>query len=159
MSPTDLLLLMAMTTENAVPNSASSLATRVKVNRVSMWGPMAADLKPVTVALDWEGSTTNLFSGNSRRITDTSMSATYCARLSSKPPKNSVCSGWVPTSAQSLFELVYPENAIIDLHLSFALRDDLSESTPSIAVSEVATAGVFGSVAIGNLVPVGLVQL
>lgn len=158
-SPSDLLLLMAMTTLNATPNLSFGIATRVKVNKIQIWGPMAADLVPVTVYVDWVGSTTNIFSGRSNKVMDTSMSASQAARISSRPPKNSICSSWLPTSAQTLFEIGYPANAIIDLDLSFTLLDDTSEAHANIATNLVSTAGIFGCVAIGDLEPIGLVQL
>lgn len=115
----DLLCVAATTT------SAFRLADAVRIKKIEMWGPMAQDLVPVTVSVDWTGSTSIGGFGKSNRVSDTSMGSTEPAHLVSKPPADTQIAQWVRGNNNlALCSLTYPLGTIIDLSYELVLRDD-----------------------------------
>jgi hypothetical protein len=113
--------------------TAYQLAESVRIRKIEMWGPPAATLAPVTVSIDWFGVTLGA-AGSNARTSDTSVGATRVAHLSVMPPRSSQLSEWQPAVNTSLvFSLVYPANAIIDLHYSVMVREDGSAAAVTTA--------------------------
>lgn len=156
LEPNDLLFLLSCSIS---ATQSASLATSVKLKEISMWGPMAADLVPVQVSIDWNTNNSGLFGGRSNEIVDLSMTASHPAKLRSKPPKDSVCRQWLNASnSLSMCTFSFPVNCIIDIRVSFMLRDE-STTAPLLSTSTIATVGLFGVIPIGVLQPIGLVAL
>jgi len=148
----------------ATTTSAYGLASHARLRKIEMWGPMASDLVPVTVQVDWTGSTTVGGSGRSNRVSDTSMGASEPAHLASKPPPNSQVFQWFDVSSGfQICTLAYPAGAIIDVTYDLVVRDDGSAQAVQGAVAG-ATVGAnyvrsLDSVTGSNLPPVSLATI
>lgn len=142
----------------ATTTSAYQIAQSVRLKKIEIWGPMASDLVPVTVSVDWTGSTVPGLFGKSNRVSDTSMGSTEPSYITTKPPAGSQIAQWLSASdTQNLCKLTYPLGAIIDIHYEFVARDDGAAVAVSGAVAG-ATVGVnyvrsLDSVTATNLVP------
>jgi len=129
-----------------------------KVHSIEIWGPMAADLAPVSVSIEWAGAVVGML-GKSVRHSDTSMGSAEPAHVRSTPPPKSQVSQWLSTlNANGVCTLVYPANAIVDIVYSLVLRDDGVATAVTGAVAG-ATAGALyvralNSPSNNNLVPV-----
>ncbi len=129
------MLVMAATTTNAY-----QLCDAIRIRKIEIWGPMASDLVPVTVSVDFTGTSAQAV-GPSCKVTDTSMGANRPAHVVAIPPRTSTASMWQQTlSGLTLCTLEFPVNAVVDLTVEFVIRDNGSPST-SIVVSG-ATVGV-----------------
>lgn len=107
--------------------SAVQLAEYVRVRKIEMWGPMASSLSPVTVTIDWVGSTTAGTFGKSTRISDTSIGSSEPAHVKSRPPEDSQISEWLSAANTAVIcSLTYPIGTIIDLTYDIVIRDDAS---------------------------------
>jgi len=121
--------------------SASQLAEFFRVKKIEMWGPMSASLVPVTVSVDWPGSTLAGVFGKSNRVSDTSMGSTEPAHLVTRPPPGSQIAEWLSaSSAAAICSLVYPLGTIIDMTYEIVVRDDAT-SQPVLAVVAGAIVG------------------
>jgi len=129
----DLLCMATGTTE------AYEIARAVKVRKIEIWGPMASNLTPVTVSVEWAASGSAPVAGPSNIISDTSMGSARCAHVVSTPPTQSACAFWQVASGEALFTLAYPTGSVIDLHLSQVLFDG---ETPVAVTTGVAGATV-----------------
>lgn len=119
----------------ATATSAYQLASHVRLKKIEMWGPMASDLVPVTVQVDWTGSSSLGGFGKSNRVSDTSMGSTEPAHLASAPPPMAQISQWTQcSSTNEVCRLVFPDNAVIDVTLDLVIRDDASTQTVTGAV-------------------------
>jgi len=144
------------TTPTAV--SGVQLGNFVRIHSIEMWGPMAADLAPVTTSIEWSGSTAGVF-GKSVRHSDTSMGSSEPAHVKSKPPASSQVSQWIATGAAvTVATLAYPANTIIDVVYSLVLRDDASTAAVTGAVAGATVGAIYiralNSPVNNNLVPV-----
>jgi len=117
----DLLCMATGTT------AAYQLCSSARVKSVKIWGPMASDLKPVTVAVEYVayqgGGTTG---SPTSRMSDTSMGSARAASVSFPPPPGSLASLWLSsvTAATPIFQLDGPANSVIDLVLEQQIRND-----------------------------------
>lgn len=149
----DLLCVAATTT------SAYAMASHTRLRKIEMWGPMASDLVPVTVTIDWIGSSTSGGFGKSNRVSDTSMGSAEPAHLVARPPPGSQIAEWLQgSSSNNVVQLVFPANTIIDLTYELVMFDDASTSAVTGAVAG-ATVGAnyvrsLDSVTGSNLPPV-----
>ncbi len=101
---------------------------------------MASDLKPVTTSVNWTGI--NPVGVPSTLASDTSMGASLCAHVKSRPPRGSAAAMWLVIGSNStVFELTAPANSIIDVDLDVVLNDGKGAQTVLAAVAG-ATAGV-----------------
>ena len=120
----------------ATATSAYQLASHVRLKKIEVWAPMAADLVPVSVVLDWTGSSSAGSFGKSNRVSDTSMSSVAAAHIASKPPAESQISQWQDAnSTNELCRLTLPGGAVIDVTYDLALRDNAAAQTVSAAVA------------------------
>ncbi len=130
----------------ATATSAYALASAIRVTKVEMWGPMDSTLAPVTVSCDFAGQTAGSV-GPSSLKSDTSL-GTRGAHLVAKPPKDSQASLWQPNNSSStLFTLIFPAGAIVDLHYSFVIQ----ESAGATAVTAAVAAATVGQVYLRKL--------
>lgn len=140
--------------------SAYQLASHIRLKKIEIWGPMSSTLVPVTVTIDWIGSTVGSF-GKSNRVSDTSMGSTEAAHVKSAPPPGSQIAQWCAAAAtNAICNVTYPIGAIIDISYEVVVRDDASVQAVNGAVAG-ATVGAnyvrpLDSVTSGtNLPPVG----
>lgn len=104
--------------------AASQLASHVRLRKVEMWGPMSSSLAPVTVLIDWIGSTIGGF-GKSNRVSDTSMGSTEPAHLVSRPPPGSQIAQWqLATQNSPICALTCPAGTIVDIIYDLVVLDD-----------------------------------
>jgi len=143
----------------ATTTSAYQLASHVRLRKIEIWGPMASDLVPVSVQIDWTGSTVGGF-GKSNRVSDTSMGATQPAHISSSPPPNSQIAQWMAANATNeICRIIVPVGAVIDVTYDLALRDDASAAAVTGAVAGATVGALYvrplDSVTNTTLPPVG----
>lgn len=131
----DLFDLVAMA---ATATSAFGVYNSVRLRGIEIWGPMASDLKPVTVSVEYDGGNV----GSPRVLfSDTSMGAMLCAHVKTRPPVRSLSSFWLTSGGTTLFRLTAPANSVIDVDLDFVLQDGSGAQAVGAAVAG-ATAGV-----------------
>jgi len=138
----DLIQMAATTT------TAYTLIESFKIRSVKLWGPMASDLVPVTVSLEWADAVAQLDT-NRALISDTSMGSSRCAFINAKPPKSSTASLWQGDSTNPSFILNGPINTVVDLDLTFTLVNNQNGDDNPVAIT-VAGATV-GQVYFGRL--------
>jgi hypothetical protein len=111
----------------ATTTSAYQLAENVRVRKIEMWGPPASNLVPVTVSVDWSGSTTPGVFGKSNLVSDTSVGSTEPAYISTQPPPGSQVAQWLSSASQLvLCVITVPLNGILDISYDIVVRDDAS---------------------------------
>lgn len=143
----------------ATTTSAYRIASAIRVRKIEIWGPMASDLVPVTVVVDWTGSTTSGSFGKSNRVSDTSMGSAEPAHLVTRPPPGSQIAQWLTGgSTTTICSLTYPLGSVIDLSYELVARDDGTAQSVASAVAG-ATVGAnyiraLDSTSGTNLVPV-----
>lgn len=132
------LLVMATTT-----TAVNRIISSIRLDRVEVWGPMASDLVPVTVAVEYNtDSATGLASSNKLR-SDTSMGADHCAHVRYRPPVGTLASFWQgPASSQRLFLLTCPTNSIVDIQVVMVVQNG---ETP-VAAANAAVAATVGAI-------------
>lgn len=115
--------------------SAFQIAAFIRIKKIEMWGPMAADLVPVTVSVDWTGAATAGLFGKSNVVSDTSVGSSEAAHLVSRPPQGSQISEWLnAANGNAAFNLTFPSGTIIDFTYEFVGRDDASAQAVGTAV-------------------------
>lgn len=120
----------------ATATSAYRLASAIRVKKIEIWGPMAADLVPVTVNIDWIGSTTSGSFGKSNRVSDTSMGSSEPAHILTRPPPGSQIAQWLTGgSTTTMCSLTYPAGSVIDLSYDIVVRDDGTAQSVASAVA------------------------
>jgi hypothetical protein len=154
------LLVMAATTV-----SAYRLTTAFNIKRVSMWGPMAEDLIPVTVSLQWQPDTGSSFGGPARIVSDTSMGSNRAAKIQSTPPRESFQSRWLSYDVLNdpLFEIIYPANAILDIQLQMVMQNAQTPVASAYPISGAIAGQIYvrplDGAALGTWIPVSYVSL
>jgi len=138
----DLIQVAATTT------SSYTVIDTFRINSVKMWGPMASDLVPVTVSLEWVDAVAQLDT-NRALISDTSMGSTRCAYINARPPPRSTASFWQGDSSNPSFILNGPNNTVVDLDISFTIINNVNGDDNPISIT-VAGATV-GQVYFGRL--------
>ncbi len=131
------MLIMAASATNGY-----QLCNAIRLRKIEIWGPMASDLIPVTVSVDYTGQSAQAV-GPSCKVTDTSMGANRPAHIVAIPPRTSTASTWQYTiSGLTLCTLEFPANAVVDITLEFVLQDNGSPSTV-VAISGATTGVVY----------------
>lgn len=138
-SSTSLCDLLCMATG---ADAAYGIARAVKVRKIEIWGPMAQNLTPVTVSVEWAASGSAPVAGPSNIVSDTSMGSARCAHVVSTPPPQSACAFWQVASGEAMFTLGFPAGSVVDLHLSQVFFDG---ETP-VAVSTGVAGATVGQV-------------
>jgi hypothetical protein len=130
--------VMAVTT-----NSAYLIAAAIKVKRVRCWlAPMSvasgvASIPYSSISVNWYNSAGQ---SSTREITDSSLSLTAPACVSTVPERNSLCSFWINTSGSgNVFEInVTGNNSNLTLMIDVEMDYVLSNQT--IGPSSITTA-------------------
>jgi len=139
--------------------AADRLFVSFKLNSVTLWGPMASNLVPVTTSIEYHTDATASVGSPNRLKSDTSIGSTTCAYTTFRPPRLSLASFWQGESAtNALFTLTGPVNTIVDINITFVLQN----GEPPVAVANAlvgATVGIIycrgldGLAAAGTVLP------
>ncbi len=91
-----------------------------KLTSVSVWGPITATGTPVTVTVEWLGANNS----PNKDVSDTSVTNSFAAYLTTKPPRNSIASFWqVATASSTIFLLTCPSGSVIDVTMNLIMAD------------------------------------
>lgn len=140
------LAFLAMSLSGAITD-VLPIIDRFRVELVELYGPMASDLEPVTVSLEWIASASG-FSVPSKKRSDTSMSSTCCAFVSHRPDHESLSGEWMSGTTGPLFVASGPSNTVMDIVILFALND--GSNIPGTDVN-----GFIGTQAPTGFTPIG----
>jgi len=128
-------------------NAAYQMMSGVRIKRVQIWGPMAANLVPVTVSCEWSPNATLLIGQPSRIMSDTSMGAMRAAYVSTKPPTGSLASMWQSYNGGAgsavLFKLAFPANSVVDVDFEFVLQNGETPTSVTAAVAAATVGAVY----------------
>lgn len=170
---TDLVIatsdLMSLIVDGLTTTTSASIFSAFKVKRVSLWGPPASDLVPVTVSLEYANPLSNSGFGARRLLyTDTSVGSTEVAFVTGVPLTGTSAAAWqnvvltTTTTNGASFTLSGPINTIIDVDMDLVLQNGESAFTGPVGTALVAGRlygnSLDGGIA-GLLQPVGLVLL
>jgi len=117
-------VLLACGTICTVTNSSvTAIFSSFRIRSVEVWGGFtgSAPSGPSTVAVNWNGAP--IFVANAE-VSDTSVSPAYPAHIVARPPKNTNASFWQTASSNSLFDLIVPSNAMVDLEVDLIMSDN-----------------------------------
>ena len=136
---TNLLDMLAVAT---TATTATRLCASMRLRKVSLWGPPASTLVPVTVALEFNtgAAATGLGSPSTLR-SDTSVGATEPAHVVGRPPANGLAGMWFAGGGTTQLMLITgPINTIVDVEVQYVLQN--GEAPVALAAAPVgATAG------------------
>jgi len=129
----------------------------VKIARIKIWAPSGVIAGSQTCSIEWTG----LDFSPSKEVSDTTINISQPARISTKPPNRSLASFWQNSlQTNPIFRIVVPQDAVIDVQLSFIMNDGANASGPPIAVSTAVIGTTYYLALDGpntnNLVPVAM---
>lgn len=142
---TDLMDLICMASG---ATAAYRLFGSFRLNRVKVWGPMASNLTPVTISLQFPAVPVPGFSGPTKLLTDTSIGSVRCAHINATVPRATYAFQWqtyTVGAGNQLFYLDGPVNTIVDVTFQYVLFNNFDGVTGSIQVNAAvsgATAGI-----------------
>jgi hypothetical protein len=132
----------------------------IRLNHLEIWSPSISGAF-TTCSCEWTSS--NLLSTNTNEISDTSVSITTPAHISTKPPSKSLASFWQSSSnaTAQLCTLNATTGSIIEVSISMILYDDESTATQYGTVVSTGTLGKVYYLSLdnptaNNLIPVSL---
>ncbi len=118
------------------------LGVACRLRRLSIWGPMASDLKPVTVSVEYAASAGPI-GGSTQLRSDTSMGSTEPAYVTYAPPPQSAQAMWQGASATGAAAIISgPINSIIDLEMDLMLQN----GEAAVACTSAASGATAGTV-------------
>jgi len=143
------------TTANSV---VTGIFSSFRIRSIEVWGGFVGSSTsnaPTTVAVNWNGAP--IFVANAE-VSDTSVSSAYPAHIVARPPKNTNASFWQTASSNSLFDLVVPTNAMIDLEVDLIMSDNQDAVTGTVTTGTLGTEYFLAldGAASNDLVPVSL---
>jgi hypothetical protein len=131
-------LLGAAGTMCTVANSVvCAVASSVKISNISIWTPPASQGSPATCSVDWIGYQNS----PDREVSDTSVSVSTPAKVSTSPPRNSLAAFWQLAGGTALCTLTAPVGSVIDVDLALIFNDDDGAVINQISV----TTGTLGA--------------
>jgi len=134
------ILCAAGTICTVVNSNVISMFTSFKIRRVEVWSPPASQGAAVTCSLNWSGAVSQ-FSPD-LEVSDTSLSVTRPAYISTSPPQGSIASFWQSLSSNGIFELTAPSGSVIDVVLDLILYDDDNPAGQANVAVTTATLGL-----------------
>lgn len=142
---------------------AYQIADVVRLRAVELWS-IVTDGSINTIDLEYVWSANEVL-GNSVIHSDTSLGTSQPAHIYAKPPRHSLASFTQSTSnADIAFKMNLPAGAIIDVHLTYSLRDSAGVQAVTGAIAG-ATAGTMyiralnSSVSTSTLPPISVLSL
>lgn len=137
-STADLMSILLVATSTT---TTTSLISAFRVKKVSIWGPPAQNLDPVTVSIEYANVLANSGFGQKRHLhSDTSVGATRPAYVGAVPPPGTPAGSWqnVTAAAQTTngadFILNGPDNMIVDVDLDLSLQNGEAPFTGPVGV-------------------------
>lgn len=133
-SPDDLSNLIVMADS---ANTSKRLFASVKLKKIEVWGAMASDLVPVTASVEFIGGDAAASSYGSKKElhSDTSMGSSRPAHVTAKPSSKAFASVWFncySASAAAIALITCPDNSIIDVHVTFVMKNtELEKAGPA----------------------------
>ncbi len=117
-----------------VNSLVAAIAGAVKLERLTIWAPPASQGATATVSVDWAG----LANSPNVEVSDTTVSVSRPAFISTSPPRQSLAAFWQVASTTTLCTITAPEGSIIDAQLSLILTDnDVNGVSTSVATAAV----------------------
>lgn len=114
--------------------SAWPISGSARITNVEIWTPPASQGSPATCSVEWVGQNNS----PPKEVSDTTVSVSSPAHIVSKPPAQSLASFWLVPTATRVMTIVAPVGSIIDVSVSFVLRDGVS---PGDNVTALVTTG------------------
>jgi hypothetical protein len=148
--------LLGMGYHSAILDGMYRLIDSYKIQRIRVCAAAVASVSPVTVSIDWYGTT------NGKSVQQSATSMGICpAVLVTQPPANSLAAMWQLGTNVALFRMVCPQYAVVDMTMNVVLVDSnageflTSTNTASDAILTCKYLdSVLGS-STGHLVPQG----
>jgi hypothetical protein len=137
----------------AINSSCTLLAGAYKIHSVKMWGPVLAS-GPTTVGIEWFSAFGNL---RCKQVSDTTVSTAFPAYVESSPPSGSNAEFISGAGSANVLSLLCPLDAVIDIHMSHYLQDNMAISTKGVTTAPTLGQMFWFALDSGNyLVPVAL---
>lgn len=152
-------------TPNALLSAAGLVATAatvaypigmsMKIRRVSVWSPPPSQGTSAYAAIQWYGHNAGI---PTSQISDTTMSVSQPAYVTSKPPQGTRAYQWLTEDSSYVFQVKVETGSVVDVDLSFYLSDvvgsGLARTTSGMTIGQNYYAGLTG---VGSsAAPVGL---
>jgi hypothetical protein len=135
------LVLAAGCVGSSTNATVSSFFSSVKVSKIEIWAPPAAQGSSATCSLEWASQS----NANNFESSDTSVSTAQPAHISTRPPARALASFWqTPGIANAqMCNIVAPTGSIIDVHMQLILQDDDNGSVVTRAVATAVVGTVY----------------
>jgi len=126
-----------------------------RIKRISVWSPAAAPGSSIATCTIYFPASGGTFE-TAKEYTDSSLSPSYPAYLSIRPPSNSYASMWYISTTNPVFQLTCGAYSIIDIELDGVFSDGVGASTYTLVAATTgalyyspldAIGGVIGPVA------------
>jgi len=157
----DVLSLLQMATTTGLGGTMARMIQSIRINSVEIWVPPQA--ATAFLNMTWLSQL-----GRSKTVTETAIGTALPGHLYSRPPKDSLASFYSISGVnetEPLLGMDIPKGAIIDVNVSYAIQNYISQLTAPVLSSSVATvtAGVvygfsFDGTSTNVLNPVGILQ-
>jgi hypothetical protein len=134
---TDTDLIQASGALCSSATAAYRIAAAAKLSHVAMWTPPALQGAAATCSVEWRGQ------ANSPpvEISDTTVSTASPAHLMSRPPAQSLAAFWLTDTSTRVMTITAPVGTIIDVSVSYVLRDGNEAPNATAIVTLGATTG------------------
>jgi hypothetical protein len=155
------LVVMATTSTTAI-----QFFDAVKVNWIRVWGSAGTQTAVGTVGVSFPGIALGV-QGPEHVISDTTVGATYIARVHAVPPRNSQAAQWQATytnvGTNTLFKINVPNGGVVDINLSLSISHDTRAVNNSVTVAAATVGQIYylsldnaagGTGSVGNVVNV-----
>jgi len=135
--------------------TSSMLSPLIKLDRISIWGPVTTAGTSVSIALQWVNMSED-FETPPMLFSDSSVSFDRPAHLCLRPPKLGLSSKWHASSlADPILSLSGPSGSTVDFEISFLLPDSVGTyATINGPTLVAASVGQLYHISISTLVPV-----
>lgn len=139
--------------------TSTRLFQSVRLNSMSLWGPMASNLTPVSVVVQWDNTT-----GPTIQKADTSIGSSEPAYVTSKPPRLNPASFWASGNSDVSFcNISGPAGLVVDFVVNVVLFDNVGPVSGGTLVGanpgQVYCRALDSTSAGTNFVPVGYLTL
>lgn len=138
--------------------SLYAIAATVKLRSIRIWTPPASQGSTATCSVNWFGGPQS----PNTAISDTTISVTVPAKISTRPPPKSLASFWVTEATSTdLFDITAPSGSVIDVSLSFIFTDSIvgtsvNSTVVGKSIGQIYYAGLDGTFSSSTFKPVSL---
>lgn len=151
-------LITAVGNIAVLTTSLYAIAATVKLRSIRIWTPPASQGSTATCSVNWFGGPQS----PNTAISDTTMSVTVPAKISTRPPPKSLASFWVTEATSTdLFDITAPSGSVIDVSLSFIFTDSIvgtsiNSTVVGKSIGQIYYAGLDGTFSSSTFKPVSL---